>query len=181
MTEEERKIAEAIAEAEATAKAEAEAKAAAEAKALEDAKTPEQLEAEKLEADKKVQDAISAAIRQGKIDEARKLIEDSEPKKPEVDLSGYVEKEKFDEALKQLGELKTEYQTSTHAAKVENIIAKFNLSEEDVKIISCEDLKEFEERAELLASRNNTAARARAVQAPIPEDLKNSDLAGRLL
>jgi len=134
---------------------------------------------EKEPSQESIDNAVYAALRKKDVDTAKKLLEGDKPK--EVDLSGYVEKDKFDELLNRFGELNEAYSTSTHNSERDSILRKHNLSEEDASLIMTDDLKELEERAIKLSGRNSVSNRQAAVSTKVPEDLQSSELAKRLL
>jgi hypothetical protein len=127
-----------------------------------------------------VNNAVAAALRKRDIETARKLLE-AELKPEPVDLTKFVPVEKFDEAVKQIGELKSTYEQNQHRLAVENIITRHSLTTSDVELIQTDDLELFEKRAQALAGRSNAATRAAVVRSEIPDDMKGNDLYRRLM
>lgn len=126
-----------------------------------------------------IDNAVFAALRKKDVETAKKLLQADKP--AEVDMSQYVEKEKFDELFKRIEDMAVESKTNKLNADKQLIIAKHNISEEDAKLYDDDDLELFEKRLDAISSMNNVQTRRAALKSDIPEDLKDNEMAMRLL
>jgi len=128
-----------------------------------------------------VDNAVMAALRKRDIETAQRLLAEDAAENAKPDLSKYVEVGTFDALKASLDTLSGELEATKHQNAVDHIVTNYKLSESEKGLIETDNLELFEARAKLLFEQNKQAVRQSVTSTVVPEDLKESPLAQRLL
>jgi len=129
---------------------------------------------------KKDSNAIYAALRKNDVSTAKRLLESQIT--DELAQKTEEQEQKLLALAENYAALKAEMTKERESAKFQQIVLQYGLSEDDVDLIGTDDLDKFQERAKKFSAGRDKQARFAATKSSvIPEDLKTSDLAKRLL
>jgi len=144
------------------------------------AKAEENIASETGMSQEDIDKRLGYLLRKRDVEAATKLLKEHNKPEP-VDMSKYVEKEKFDALFELFEKAQEQQEVKERETAKAAIVSQYGLTEADVELIDDDDVEKFEKRAAALAGRQSNMAKYKAVSTKVPDDLKNNELAQRLL